>query len=148
MSIISETATSFYCQTACCYIFQGLHCHGFEILQGSHILLHLVEYATCLSASTEIKSKDPRAIFCIWIQVYGPAEKFLSNNGGEYANQDFLEICEAMNKHVHTRADELPFSNGLIECNNLIFPEMLDKVLENQNINFQLALAWCTNEHD
>ena len=114
-----------------------------------HILLHLVDHATRLSASTEIKSKDLNviieAMFCIWIQVYGPTENFLLDNRGEFANQDFPDMCEAMNIHVHTTAAESPFSNGLIEHHNLILSEMLNKVLENQNINFQLALAWCTN---
>ena len=114
-----------------------------------HILLHLVDHATRLSASTEIKLKNPyviiEAILHIWIQVYEPAENFLSGNGGEFVSQDFLDICEAMNTCVHTTAAKSPFSNGLIECHNLILLEMLDKFLENQNINFQLALAWCTN---
>jgi len=47
------------------------------------ILLHLVDHATRLSASTIVPSKNPdviiRAIFKSWIQIFGAPEKFLSN---------------------------------------------------------------------
>ena len=59
------------------------------------ILLHLVDHATRLSSLTVIPSKDPevviKAIFKSWIQVYGSAEKFMSDNGGEFANKKFIE---------------------------------------------------------
>lgn len=105
-----------------------------------HVLLHLVGDTTHLSASTDIKSKDPNviieAISCLWIQIYEPPEHFLSDNGGGFANQHFLDKSEAMNISVHTTAAESLFTN---------FVRMLDKVLEDQNINFQSALAWFTN---
>lgn len=45
-----------------------------------HVLLHLVGDAAHLSASTDIKSKDPNviieAIFYLQIQIYEPAENF------------------------------------------------------------------------
>ena len=56
-----------------------------------HILLHMIDHATRLSASTVITSKKPdiiiSKIFQVWICVYGLPEKFLSDNGGEFANE-------------------------------------------------------------
>ena len=57
-------------------------------------------------------------------------------------------MFETLNICVYTTATELPFSNGLKEHHNLIFSEMLDKVLQNKNMNFRLALAWCSNAKD
>ena len=98
------------------------------------ILLHLIDHATRLSATTVIPSKDPdmiiKAIFNCWIQIYGSAEKFLTDNGGEFANSKFLEMCESMNIRVVTTATESPFSNGLIAQHNLVISEMLDKTLK------------------
>ena len=112
------------------------------------ILLCLVDHATRLS-STMIPSKDPevviKAIFKSWIQVYGPVEKFMSDNGGEFANEKFIEMCESMNIRFMLTAAESPFSNGLVERHNLILSEMLDKTLEDHNTDFELALAWCVN---
>ena len=69
------------------------------------ILLHLVGHVTRLSSSTEIPSKDPevvnKAIFKSWIQVYGSAEKSMSDNGGEFANKKFIEMCESMNIRIY-----------------------------------------------
>ena len=113
------------------------------------ILLHLIDHATRLSATTVIPSKDPdmiiKAIFNCWIQIYGSAEKFLTDNGGEFANSKFLEMCESMNIRVVTTATESPFSNGLIAQHNLVISEMLDKTLEDTGADFQLVLAWCVN---
>ena len=67
------------------------------------ILLHLADHATQLSAASVIPSKDLCVIikymyiFRIWIQIYGSAEKFLTDNGGEFANQAFMDMCEGMN---------------------------------------------------
>ena len=102
-----------------------------------NILLHLVNHATRLSSSKIIKSKEPTEIidkiFKIWIQIYGAPEKCLTDNGGEFANSQFLEMCEAMNITVKVTAAESPFSNGLVERHNMIIAYMLDKVLEDNS---------------
>ena len=55
-----------------------------------HIILHIIDHATRLSASTLIRSKEPevviQGILQNWISVYGTAEKFLTDNGGEFCN--------------------------------------------------------------
>ena len=66
-----------------------------------HILIHMIDHATCLSASTVITSKKTdiiiSKIFQVRISVYGLPEKFLSDNGGEFTNDNFTNMCEAMN---------------------------------------------------
>ena len=113
------------------------------------ILLHLVDYATRLSSSTVIPSKDPevviKAILKSWIQVCGSAEKFMSDNDGEFANKKFIEMCESMNIRFMLNAAESPFSNRLVERHNLILSEMLDKTLEDHNTDLEVALSWCVN---
>ena len=113
------------------------------------IILHLIDHATRLSASMFVKSKEPKeivsALFKIWIQIYGAPTKFMSDNGGEFANDDFKDMCEAMNIYVKVTAAESPFSNGLVERHNMIIGNMLDKVLEDQQLDLDIALAWCIN---
>ena len=72
-------------------------------------------------------------------------QKNLSDNGGEFANKKFLEMCESMNIRFMLTAAESPFSNGLVERHNLILSEIIDKTLEDHNTDFELALAWCVN---
>ena len=116
------------------------------------ILLHLVDHATRLSSTSLITSKDPEVIikniFKNWISIYGTAGSFLMENsplGGEFANQKFLDMCESMNITVKTTGAESPWSNGLVERDNLIISEMLDKFLEDGSCDFEVALPWCVN---
>ena len=69
-------------------------------------------------------------IFKIWVPVYDAPEKFLTDNGGEFANSKFIEMAGFLNVTVKSTAGESSWSNGLIERHNLALAEMLDKVLE------------------
>ena len=83
------------------------------------ILFQLIDHATRLSASTFVPYKEPNviinAIFRSCIQIFGAPGKFLTDNGGEFVNAEFLEMCEAMNITVKVTPEESPFSNGLVE---------------------------------
>ena len=115
----------------------------------SKALLHLIDHATRLSTCVRIPSKKPehivKAIFSNWISVYGTTEKFLTDNGGEFVNEEFTEMCESLNIKIKRTGTEAPWSNGLVERHNLIISEMLVKVLEDTKCNFVIALAWCVN---
>ena len=78
-------------------------------------------------------------------KIFGVPDKFLTDNGGEFANAVFLEMCEAMNITVKVIAAESPFSNGLAERHNFIIAEMEDKTLEESQSNLDLVLSWCLN---
>ena len=102
-----------------------------------------------MSASTVVPNKNPdtiiKAIFNIWISVYGSAEKFLTENRGEFANNNFIQLCESFGITVKTTVAESPWSNDLVERHNLILSDMLDKILHKNNCDFDLALAWAIN---
>ena len=57
-------------------------------------ILNLFDHSTWLSASWFMPNKNPDTvltyIFEIWISVYGAPEKFLTDNGGEFANSKFI----------------------------------------------------------
>ena len=114
-------------------------------LKFSHgkILLHINDHCTRLLASTVISNKYPdtiiKAIFKIWISVYGSAEKFLTDN------DSFIQLCENFGITVKTTAAESTWSNGLVERHNLILSGMLYKILHENNCDFDLALAWAIN---
>ena len=56
-----------------------------------------------------------------------------------------LSLGEALNIKIQTTGAESPWSNGIVERHNLVLSEMLNKVLEEQHCNFEVALAWCLN---
>ena len=113
------------------------------------IILHMIDHASRLSSANRISSKEPtviiKSIFKNWITIYGRPEKFLSDNGGEFMNHQFIELCEKMSISVKNTAGESPWSNGLVERHNLVIAEMMDKVLAESECDFDLSLAWCLN---
>ena len=115
-----------------------------------HIILHLIDHLTRFSAGYICKSKEPKEIVSgiiqCWISIFGPPQKFLTDNGGEFSNKLFLDLAEQMNIRVMTTAAESPWSNGLVERHNATLAETLYKVTaDNQKIDIRTALAWSIN---
>ena len=77
------------------------------------ILLHIVDLYTGHSALTVIPNKQAETIikytFKSWISVFGSPAKFLTDNGGEFANSTFTSMCESLG--IKTTVAELPWSN-------------------------------------
>ena len=111
------------------------------------IILHMIDHASKLSAGSRVSSKDPKvlveSIFKNWIAIYRAPQRFFSNNGGEFMNSMFIEMCEQMNISGKNTAGRSPWSNGMVEHHNLVISEMLDRFLAESKCDFDLALAWC-----
>ena len=109
------------------------------------IILHLIDHLTRFSSAYVCKSKEPKeiikGIFSCWIHVFGPPKKFLTDNGGEFANPMFLEMAESMNIRVLTTAAQSPWSNGLVERHNGVLACTLDKIMEECD-DLTTALSW------
>ena len=58
---------------------------------------------------------DLNAIMKYRVAVYGTVDKFVKDSGGEFVNEEFMTLCKALNKKVHTTGVESPWSNGIIE---------------------------------
>ena len=109
-------------------------------------ILHLIDHLSRFSAACFVSSKKPQeiieGIIKVWISVFGPPSKFLTNNGGEFVNQSFMELCESFNIIMMTTAAESPWSNGLCERHNAVLDDVLRKTLEEGKCSKQAALAW------
>ena len=46
------------------------------------------------------------SIMKYWVAVYGTVDTFLTENGGEFVNEEFMLLCEALNIKVHTTGAE------------------------------------------
>ena len=96
-----------------------------EYKKGKIYFLHMVDMVTRFSKSCVIKSKEPKEIVDKIMETWlgtglGAPVKFLCDNGGEFANTAFLEMCENMNIQVMHTAAYSPFSNGLCERNHSV----------------------------
>ena len=112
-------------------------------------ILHLVDICTKLSAASFIPNKNKEtiveALFRIWLAVYGAPKKFLSDNGGEFANSEFLSLCEQFGILVNTTAAESPWSNGVVERHNQTMARSMDKIIADTGCHPEFALMWAVN---
>jgi len=113
---------------------------------GSKKVIHHVDHATRFSAATVIPSKKRGviidAVLKIWVSIFGSPKKILSDNGGEFTNDDFAEMAEKLNTKITTTAAESPWSNGINERHNGILGEMVLKTMEDTHCSIETALMW------
>ena len=108
-------------------------------------LLHIIDLCTRFSQAVQVKSKCReeiiKALFDKWITIFGPPNKVLSDNGGEFVNSDFIEVCDKYNITVKTTAAESPWGNGVVERHHKVLCSTLQKTLEEIKV-FNIALCW------
>ena len=69
----------------------------------------------------------------------------MSDNGGEFVNAEFVEMCAVMNIGVRTSPVESPWCNGTVELHNGVLAEMIDAVLEDTRCNLDIAISCAIN---
>ena len=73
---------------------------------------------------------------------FGPPKKFLSDNGGEFINEEMVDFAEKFNISIKTTAAESPWSNGLCERHNAIIAANIHKIRLDVGCSTEVALAW------
>ena len=122
-----------------------------EWKKGEVYILHLIDMATRFSRSAVIYNKNKKTIIDKFMEIWigtgiGCPEKVLCDNGGEFANSEFMDMCENLNIRVISTAAESPFSNGLCERNHAVIDETVNKILADQaNCSLQVAVSWAVN---
>ena len=131
-----------------CSSFQEIVAMDLKQYEGK-LILHMIDLCTRLSAAAFIPNKSRgvivETIFRIWISVYGTPAKFMNDNGGEFANAEFLQMCEQLNITPLTTAAESPWSNGIVERNNQTLACMMNKIIHDSKCSSEIALCWALN---
>ena len=111
--------------------------------------LHMIDHATRFSAASVIISKKAGIIidqfFKHWVAIFGTPRTILSDNGGEFANEEFMDMCQNLNLNFITTAAESPWSNGMVEKHNDIVGLSVSKILEDVDCSVNVALCWAIN---
>ena len=109
-------------------------------------ILHMIDSVTRYSAARIIYNKKKETIIqgiCSgWISIFGNPKKFMADNGGEFANEEFNEMCQRFNVDVQNSAAESPWSNGIVERHHKMLTEMMVKTKEDSKCNWEVALCW------
>ena len=73
----------------------------------------------------------------------GASKTFLTDNGKEFTNQGFQEMCKLPNMRDFRTAVESPWANDLFGRNHAVVDEMVNKILDTDpNCTLERALAW------
>ena len=128
-------------------------CVAMDLKQfGKLYLLHIIDHCTRLSAGAIIRNKTPETIvhkiFQHWISIYGPPERILTDNGGEFCNAAVVELAEKFNLNLKTTAAESPWSNGLVERHNLVMGDMINKTRDDTGCDIEMATMWAVAAHN
>ena len=119
-----------------------------KMYEGKYFLV-MVDLATRYCAASLIDNKKPmtviRAIFLRWISIFGCARKFLTDNGGEFNNQEFQDMGEKFNIRVMCTSAESPFSNGVCERLNAVLGNTVSKIVNDSGCDISTALAWAVS---
>ena len=98
-----------------------------------HKILHMVDHAKRFSSAAVIKSKHKeetvKAIFQHWIVLFGPPNKLLSYDGGQFNNELLREMSDQLDIFVMSTPGEFPWSSGITERHNTILGNMISKLL-------------------
>ena len=84
-------------------------------------------------------------IFRIWIMYFGCPQRFMSDNGGEFANDVFIEMNEKLGVETITTVAESPFSNGTVERHYGILYKTMMKTIDDTGCSPDLALVWAVS---
>lgn len=110
---------------------------------------HMIDLATRYSVCEVVKSKEKEvilhAVMTGWIAKFGSPRQFLSDNGGEFSNEAFIEMAESFNIRVCTTAAESPWSNGVNERYNGIIAGIVKRVMADTQCSLEIALAWAVS---
>ena len=115
-------------------------------LKSGIYVLHFIDHATRYSAGCIIRNKRKEtivdSILRQWIQWFGPTKKFLWDNGGEFFNDEVIELAERCNITILATAAESPWSNGVCERHNAIIAANIHKIRLDTGCSVEVALAW------
>ena len=120
-----------------------------KLLKNGQWILHMIDTVTRFSSAACVKSKCAdeilRKVFERWISIFGQPKSFLSDNGGEFVNDKFTEMCSVMNIRFKTSPSESPWCNGIVERHHTMLANMTEAILGDTSCSVDVALAWASN---
>ena len=114
--------------------------------KGGHIL-HMVDMWSRFSASTFIRKKCPQdvidGIMKRWVSIFGVMQSVLSDNGGEFSNEEIREVASILSIRLFTTAADSPHQNGLCERVHGVIDNILLKLMDqHRNTSIEVLLGW------
>ena len=113
-------------------------------------ILYIMDTFTRFIAAVIIRRKQPEevvnALLMKWVQVFGTPALILTDNGGEFKNEEIRAVAAKFNIRTDTTGAESPWQNGTMEKGHYTVDVMTRAVKrDHPGIKLEIALAWaCT----
>ena len=113
-------------------------------------ILYIMDTFTRFITATIIRRKSPsdvvNALLMKWVQVFGTPGLILTDNGGEFKNEEIKAVAAKFNIRTDTTGAESPWQNGTMEKGHYTVDTMARSVKRDQpEMPLDVALAWaCT----
>ena len=111
-------------------------------------MLHIIDQFTRFSRTITIKNKRAetvvKGVLQTWIAIFGSPKTILADNGLEFNNEGFRDLCDALGICVYGTAAESPWSNGVNERHNGVLGTMIEKLMEKGH-TLEDAMCWATS---
>lgn len=110
-------------------------------------ILHMIDMWSRFTLSVFVNRKLSSCIIDKvvenWIGTFGVMRSIMTDNGGEFNNDEMRDVCSVLDVEVVTTAAESPFQNGLCEKVHSITDGMLTKLkADNPKANEKSLLKW------
>ena len=110
----------------------------------------MIDMVTRYTRAYFVPSKDKRVIVSkileLWLPIFGTANTFHMDNGGEFANDEMRELGNQFGINIKHTATYSPWANGLNERNHATIDIMMEKMLEDSpNLSDSLALQYAVS---
>ena len=114
-------------------------------LEGKYIL-HLIDMFTIYSVACVRNTKGQNAItdaiMKTWISYFGKPQKMIADNGGEFNNAAYRDMCDMFGIEMLKTAAYSPWSNGMCERHNGTLKESILKTMEETGCSIETATVW------
>lgn len=111
--------------------------------------LVIVDHATRFCSAVVINSKKPctiiEALFQHWITIFGAPRQFLSDNGGEFNNDEMRTLADSFGIKLVCTAAESPWSNSICERLNCVLGISVTKIRDDAKCSLKIALSWAVS---
>ena len=90
----------------------------------------VTQYARAAFIKNNTKETVVEKIMELWLPLFGAADVFLMDNGGEFANDELQERGNQFGINIKHTAGYSPWANSLNERNHATIDFMMEKMLE------------------
>lgn len=82
------------------------------------------------------------AFFTNWICFFGAPTQLLTDNGGEFSNDEMRSLSDRFDIKLLNTAAESPWSNGVCERLNSILGTNVERIIDDSFCSVEIALSW------